>query len=60
MAYGKDSVTANNIAELIIFIDNRPAVVVFQNLQNAFELAGPLVILSLLISKGVKVDCYVG
>ena len=53
-AYTENTGTGNNIAEILSTVDNKPALVVFLDLEKAFELANPLAITTTLAKKGVK------
>ncbi|XP_071550556.1 uncharacterized protein [Panulirus ornatus] len=46
--------TATNTAEILSIIDSEPVIVVFLDLEKAFELASPLAILETLAEKGVQ------
>ena len=53
-AFSKGTGTADNFAGLLSTVDDRPSVVVFLDLEKAFELVNPLTILEVLVQKGVQ------
>ena len=53
-AFSKGIGTADNIAGLLSIVDDHPSVVVFLDLEKAFELVNPLTILEVLVLKGVQ------
>ncbi|XP_063854131.1 uncharacterized protein LOC135096523 [Scylla paramamosain] len=52
--YTRGVSTADSILALLTQIDHRPAVIVFIDLEKAFELASPHAILDALVRKGVR------
>ncbi|XP_063887725.1 uncharacterized protein LOC135115154 [Scylla paramamosain] len=52
--YTREVSTADSILALLTQIDRRPAVIVFIDLEKAFELASPHAILDALVRKGVR------
>ena len=53
-AYRKWVGTAENLAGLLSTIDDNPSIVVFLDLEKAFELVNPMIILDTLARKGVQ------
>jgi len=53
-AYQKGAGTGNNIITLLSLLDGKDSIVVFLDLEKAFELANKEAILSLLAEKGLR------